>query len=329
MSISSFRFYNEYHGHKVEDLSLLYRELRGNRTDTAILWTAGDSSLDNKHWFNDRVDAPPGYSSILHPPISRPDVTYWLNMLLEEQKCDTSQRIFAINTAVEATTLNERTFRLRPQDIFIRDHIQPQDTLIVSIGGNDVALMPCPCTIVSMLCLSRCIPESCVSNSWTCGTFPTDDCCCGCGPSLASCLCAYPPCLGYLRHLFGTRVQHYIRALTSKTKPSTIMVAMIYYPSEIPTNGWAGPALRALGYDTNPGRLQTLIRVMMREATERIRVPGSTVVAIPLFHALDPKNASDYVERVEPSAEGGKKMAELILDCRRVALQQERMIERD
>ena len=310
MTIPSSLFYNEYHGHKVEHLSVLHRELRDNRAPTTVVWTAGDSSLDNKHWFHDTVDAPPGYDRILAPPRSRPDVTYWMNHLLASV-----DHTVAINTAVEATTLNERTIRLRPQDIFLRDHLQPQDILVVSIGGNDVALMPCPCTIASMLCLLRCVPASCTANGCTCGTVPLDDCCCGCGPSLASCLCAYPPCLGYLRHLFGTRVERYIQALTSKTKPSKILVCMIYYPSEQPSRGWAGPALASLGYDSQPSRLQSAIRKIFQEATSRIRIQGSEVVPVPLYLALDSKNDADYVERVEPSATGGRKMAEYLINC--------------
>ncbi len=38
------------------------------------------------------------------------------------------------------------------------------------------------------------------------------------------------------------------------------------------------------------------------------------VVAIPLFDALDPRNGAHYVDRVEPSGEGGKLMAKLIID---------------
>jgi len=35
---------------------------------------------------------------------------------------------------------------------------------------------------------------------------------------------------------------------------------------------------------------------------------------VPLFHALSGKISEDYVARVEPSATGGKKMAEYLLD---------------
>ncbi len=38
------------------------------------------------------------------------------------------------------------------------------------------------------------------------------------------------------------------------------------------------------------------------------------VIPIPFFEALDPRNEAHYVDRVEPSGEGGKWMAKLIID---------------
>jgi hypothetical protein len=107
-------------------------------------------------------------------------------------------------TTVEATTLNERCLKLRPQDRFLRDNISSNDVLIVSIGGNDIALLPTPCTIASVAGL-LCLPMSCLESGRSFGSVPVNDCCCGCGASLASCTCSCPPCLGYFRHLFGTR----------------------------------------------------------------------------------------------------------------------------
>lgn len=300
-------YFREYNGHKVDHLLTIYRELRPS-TDR-IIWTAGDSSLDNKYWFEDRQAAPGLYASILDPPMYKQDINYWLNHLLSER----DPRTAAINTAVEATTLNARTFRLRPQDRFIRDNIQSQDVLVVSVGGNDVALVPLPCTIASIMC-SLCLPTVCLENGFTCGVVPLDDCCCGCGASLCSCVCGAPPCFGYLRHLFGYRVQKYIEALTSRTKPRKILVCMIYYPDEAVEPGWAGPALEALGYNRDPSKVQLLIRKFFQEGTSNISVPGTEVIPVPLFHVLDGKTSSDYVQRVEPSPSGGKKMAEYLLD---------------
>lgn len=70
--------------------------------------------------------------------------------------------------------MNERTRLLRPQDRFIRDNIRENDILIVSIGGNDVALCPTPCTIVSMLGVLS-LPVTCVENGWSCGVVPVRD----------------------------------------------------------------------------------------------------------------------------------------------------------
>ena len=198
--IPTSSFYGEWHGHRTEHLNILLPRLR--EKSEALIWTAGDSSLDNKYWFSTRRPAVPGvYSDLLQPPTSVADVTYWLNHLSAQRKSGT--RYSAINTAVEATTLNERCFKLRPQDRFIRDHLQPDDVLIVSIGGNDIAMAPSPCTIASVAGL-LCLPQSCLESGRSFGAVPFNDCCCGCGASLASCGCSCPPCLGYCESSTGT-----------------------------------------------------------------------------------------------------------------------------
>ena len=305
----------------MEDLDALYRVLR-RQPQSSLIWTAGDSSLDNKYWFNDERQAVPGsgYDEVLHPPVCNADVTYWLNYILKERRqktvapATTKMPVAAINTAVEATTLNSRTWRLNPQDEFLRDKMEPDDILIVSVGGNDVAMAPAPCTICSVLFLTNCIPEICLDRACSCGTVPFDDYCCGCGSSLGSCVCAFPSCFGYMVHLFGTRVQKYVEKLTVKTRPQKIFVLMIYFPDENPTPSWAGPALSCLGYNRTPQKLQTLIRRAYVEATSNIRIDGSQVVPVPLFQVLDGTNPSDYVARVEPSSQGGRKMAEFLID---------------
>ena len=202
--VSSNDFYGEYFGHSILDLEIVYAALR--EASESLIWTAGDSSLDNKYWFHDEQPAVGVYHDILDPPVSNADVTYWINYLIENNdRSGRQHRLAAINTAVEATTINERAYHLRPQDCFIRDNIQPNDTLIVSIGGNDVAMAPTPCTIASILGLLWCLPTACLEFGKVCATVPINDCCCGCGPSLCSCICAVPPCLGYMKHLFGVR----------------------------------------------------------------------------------------------------------------------------
>ena len=310
--ISGRSFYSEWHGHKVQHLEALLPRLRAH--SDALIWTAGDSSLDNKYWFSDTRPAVGVYRDVLDPPISVADVTYWMNYLLEQQQQQQQQPKYAvINTAVEATTLNERSYRLRPQDKFIRDNIRSDDVLVVSIGGNDVALAPAPCTIAS-ICGILALPTQCIESGVSFCACPMNDCCCGCGPSLLSCLGTCPPCLGYFRHLFGTRVQHYIEQLTATTKPKKVLVCMIYYPDENPTPSWANGALGALNYNKNPVKVQLLIRKAFEEATSKIKIEGSQVIPVPLFNVLDGKRSEDYVARVEPSALGGERMAEFLLD---------------
>jgi hypothetical protein len=53
--------------------------------------------------------------------------------------------------------------------------------------------------------------------------------------------------------------------------------------------------------------------MVFKEAISKIRIQGSTVIPVPLYHVLDGTNTQDYVARVEPSPTGGRKMAEFLL----------------
>jgi len=319
--ISSRAFYATYHGHAVDHLSRLHAEARdgarpsdGRPHCDAIVWLAGDSSLDNKFWFADAAPAVGPYAEVLRPPESVCDVAYWIGRHAEAREGG-GPRYACVNAAVEATTLNQRRggCSLTAQDRFLRDTIREEDVLVVSVGGNDVALCPTPCTALSMGCL-LCLPASAVRDGCTCCAVPADDCCCGCGASTLSCLGSWPPCLGYFRHLFGTRVQLYIEAITAVTKPRKVLVCMIYYLDEAPVPSWAGGFLQLIGYNSTPGKLQNIIAKMFEEATRKIRIPGTQVIPVPLFHVLDGATSSDYVSRVEPSAQGGDKMGRYLLD---------------
>mmetsp|Transcript_19512 Transcript_19512/g.34269 ORF Transcript_19512/g.34269 Transcript_19512/m.34269 type:complete len:105 (+) Transcript_19512:150-464(+) len=63
----------------------------------------------------------------------------------------------AISTAVLwrplPSTDDVSNYDRRTQDIFVRDNISLEDVLIVSIGGNEIALCPTPCSIAGLLCL--------------------------------------------------------------------------------------------------------------------------------------------------------------------------------
>lgn len=319
--ISSHRFYNEYHGHLFSDLDTAHRLLRKQGNRDGLIFLAGDSSLDNKFWFSDTADSINGYEKFLEPPKSKRDVSYWMNRELahlkqrNEKGCDMA----VLNCAIEESTIGSRARgKLLPQDIFIRDHITENDILVISLGGNDIALRPSVCTICNILSLICCTTTNCIECcANTCGgtSIPCDDPCCGLCCGCFSNGCACPPGMGYFIHMFKTRIEAILRNITSRCKPRAIAVCMIYFLDEKPGNGWADGALAALKYNSNPAKLQALIRQMFVLATKNISLPGVDIVPIPLFKALDGKNSSDYCQRVEPSGgSGGEKMANLLIE---------------
>lgn len=309
--IDQGEFYTEYHGHLVKHLEVVHKHLRNSTGSDGIIWLAGDSSLDNKHWFGDSAPAVHGYEKFLKPPRSKKDIAYWMNYHLMKKMMN----VAVINTAVEESCVGDRSrCRLMEQDLFIRDNILPNDALVISLGGNDIALKPSPCTALNLLALVNCTPVACVRDC-SCGTsIPLDDPCCGCACGCLSNLLAWPLGLGYFVHLFRSRVASIIDRITAKIRPKTIFVCMIYFLDEKPTKGWAETALNAMQYNTNPAKLQLIIRKLFELATSSINIPGSKVVGIPLFVPLDGKTTAHYSQRVEPSAEGGDKMGKYIID---------------
>ena len=196
MTVSATDFYSEYFGHDTEHLRALHDQLR--RGGRSAVFLAGDSSLDNKCWLGATSPALNGYQCVLSPPVQKQDVCYWLN---HEAVRRGRQDLFCLNTAIEATSLNDRACgRLLRQDLFIRDHITGDDYLIVSVGGNDLALALLLATILNIVPLLCLTPKACIQRGQACPPNTGIDCgCCGCG--LPGCLVApfgFPPGLAYV-----------------------------------------------------------------------------------------------------------------------------------
>ncbi|CAK0826308.1 unnamed protein product, partial [Prorocentrum cordatum] len=251
---------------------------------TAI-FLAGDSSLDNKAWlFNQgalaerwrpgaaHAPARNGYEFLLSPPRMVCDVTYWMNQILWDLGAD--------------CCVVPSCGGLYEQELLLRDRIRPSDMLVISIGGNDIALAPSVFTAIAIVLL--------MLSPWFT-------------------LCTLNPAVAYFVFMFRFQVQCYAHELTAKTTPSKIAVCMIYHLDERNGNSWANPALCALCYCCFPGLLQRRLRVVFELGTSRVRVPGSEVVPIFLGDALDGRCTEDYCQRVEPSVIGGQKIARLIL----------------
>lgn len=286
--INTSRFYFEFKGHPIEDIKSLFQFVTARRPGKPIVYLAGDSSLDNKHWLPTPahggeplpVPIPKIYESVLSKPHPKADVAFWLNSLLGD-------RATAMNLAVEASLLRERKNSLLEHDEFIRDNITSDDTLIVSIGANDIAMSPRLSTVLHMLLLAWCMPLSWLKTGSAWGT-------------------------SYFLSMFKDGVRNYVSRLVEKQKPKLVVICMIYYPLEAQAGkqeSWADVALRFLGYNSYPNRLQALISTMFEKATKQIQLDGLSVVPFALYKVLDGKQVVDYVARVEPSVEGGRKMA--------------------
>lgn len=288
-TISSLDFYNTYHGHKYDHLQIVFNGLKKSSNKKTV-FLAGDSSLDNKFWLKDFSCLAPAindYENCLTPPTMKTDVSYHLNKLF----CHANLPYHIINCAIEESTITERQDNLLPQDTFIRDNIQPNDILIVSIGGNDIALRPSFSTIWNIFLLTTFNSIATIKK----------------GPS-------YATGMSYFIEMFKHKVKRYILKLIGSVRPKKILICMIYFPDEHTTGSWADTTLGYLGYNSNPTKLQEIIRQIFIHATSEITIEGSQVIPVPLYEVMDGKISSDYVERVEPSSTGGQKMANKFID---------------
>ena len=287
--VKALPFFMEWAGHPVSGLSQVLQLIREAKPDRPVVFLAGDSSLDNKAWIPSTgpgsdplpIDVPAVYHQFIEPPIPKPDVAFWMNHLLgADATC--------LNTAVEASLLRHRDEELLAHDQFIRDNIQAEDVLIVSVGANDIALSPTASTTRHMAQLAWLTSRSSIEN----GTASS---------------------LKHFSELFGDKTKTYISRLIEEQKPRAVIACMIYFPLEGQQSSWAETQLKMLGYNRDPGQLQAAIRKMYEQATAKLEIEGTKVIPCALYEAMDGKSVDQYVARVEPSVEGGRRMAELLV----------------
>lgn len=285
IKISSNDFYGNYHGHLVPHLKTVRDSLAAQGANSFV-YLMGDSSLDNKFWLLGQQMVPScnGYENILAPPKSVADVAYWMNFELAKN----APGVVCVNCSVEESTISSRDDRLLPQDAFVEANVTSNDVIIISLGGNDIALRPSFKTICSMGWLAKASWNSTIQSGSAWG-------------------------MGHLRKLFRDQIRGILQSVCSASRPKAILVCMIYFPDITGRGGWADRLLGILGYDSNPDRLQSLIRTAFLQATSEIKLDGTLVIPTPLFEVLDGQISNDYVQRVEPSAQGGRKMAGLFM----------------
>lgn len=277
--LNSRLFYGEYHGHRVDHLETIIQTFKKLSPSKKFVYLAGDSSLDNKYWIKrDHMDAINSYDIVLNPPVMIPDISYHMNNKLPDY--------FTINTSIEESTLAERENELLPQDKIIQKYITNDDVLIVSVGGNDVALKPSIATMFNMLKMTYMNSIETMKK----------------GPDVTW-------GMNYFIKMFKDDVEKYVLKLIGNKRPKKIIICMIYYPDQKETGSWADKTLGALNYNSNPEKLQCAIEQMFIHATCQIKIPGCEIIPFPMFKVLDGKDTNDYIDRVEPSNQGGNKLA--------------------
>ena len=98
--------------------------------------------------------------------------------------------------------MSDRDAGLRPQDDFVRNNIRSQDALVLSVGGNDIALKPTTATVISMLLLTR-SPEWLIRLGWA-------------------------PGFSHFFDIFHTRTEQLVKQLVGgKEKPACVVVCMV------------------------------------------------------------------------------------------------------
>jgi hypothetical protein len=188
-----------------------------------------------------------------------------------------------INAAVEESTVGDREKGLLPHDEFVRDHIQSDDVVIVSMGGNDIALKPTTGTMLAIGALNFLTPTAMVRGGW--------------GPGF-----------GHLKGIFCDQVEVFLKRVYEKHTPKLTIPCTIYYPA-VSGASWANGLLDRLGYTAeSPEKLQALIDSCFAHMTSQIKVEGGAVAPIALSTVLDCRDEKDYDNRVEPSIQGGEKM---------------------
>ena len=167
------------------------------------------------------MDACNGYETFIKQKKAKPDVCYWMNKLLENDAMNFTKSINSwacINSSIEESTLSDRKLNLLPQDKFIQENITNEDILIVSVGGNDIALKPSISTIFHMGKLIYWDADYVNSMSFR-----------------------------YLVDMFKNQVERYIRKLILINNPKLIIVNTIYFPC-LYGSSWADRTLNLMNY---------------------------------------------------------------------------------
>jgi hypothetical protein len=197
----------------------------------SLVWLAGDSSLDNKFWLpgSRRTPACNGEERALRFAAGIPaelpqDVAHCVNTVLASRAGGgvSGARFACVNAAVEESRLADRAGgRLLPQDVALRDGLADGDVVIVSVGGNDIALNSSLATKAALAALLGLPLPSCCSALCPPRLGGASDAALEDGSALG---------LAHLTRLFGEQTRDYVRALLAgpqRARPALVIVCMI------------------------------------------------------------------------------------------------------
>lgn len=282
------QYAEEHYGHKKEHLEALIA-LQKRSLNKNIIYFAGDSALDNKYWLKNKAERQPAVNDLdkfFEDNKCIPDVEYWLNYYLDSAK----QNFAAVNTAVEEARIYDYKDKTSSQKAevkmtseLIRNNITQNDYLVVNVGGNDVLLAnePRKKEEFKKLFSSNQAEKEAAMKFFV--NFIRDD------------------------------TQAMISAeLVSEQKPKGVVICTFYMPSwDADASSWS-ETVKLL--DGKEEEFLSFAQKIHTEAVSQIRITGTQIIPLPLYEHLTGKDFGDYVDRVEPSSQGGKKMAKAIYD---------------
>ena len=252
-AVDARAYFSTYHGHDPAALRLVSSALREGgavaastdsntdgddpeSTPRKLIWLAGDSSLDNKFWLRGSVRRTPACNGEERAfgsaePLPQ-DVAHCVNTLLAARAGSGgggsggggggSSRLACVNAAVEESRLADRAGgRLLPQDEVLRDSLADGDVLVVSVGGNDIALSSSLATKAALVALLGLPLPSCCSALCPPRLGGASDAALEDGSALG---------LAHLTRLFGEQTRDYVRALLAgpqRARPALVVICMI------------------------------------------------------------------------------------------------------
>lgn len=285
------KFYDPYYGHPLKILNFLKQEFEEKQFN--FIYFLGDSTLDNKHWVRNKPQKSlPLFEKNLEYML--PDISFFMNKKLYEN----NEKYICLNFAVEENHLKNRNnstnnnlIPLNGWEDYVSSNLTENDILIVSIGGNDLALkLNIP--IILNLCLSLFLSDDLLRKN--------------------------PYLIYYILDIYKNYLKQFLLDIIKYKKPKMIVLCGVYFPCIDYQDSWCKNILNIMKYNVPSYRknIHCVLEMLFEEGLKSLNsenipeLEGIEIKYIPLYKVLNCEDKEDYVAGVEPSVQGGEKMAE-------------------